>query len=58
VIAPEQLSVAVNEVIAGTSAAQSKFIVAGASVATGAMLSFTLIVCETEDVLLHASVKV
>ena len=52
------MSVAVSEVLAGTSAAQATVIVAGACGATGAIVSFTLIVCDTEDELPQASLKV
>ncbi|MCF6130648.1 hypothetical protein L1S35_13285, partial [Flavobacterium sp. AS60] len=58
VISPVQLSVAVSETIAGTSVAQATVIAAGASGATGATSSTTLIVCDTDEVLLHASVNV
>ena len=58
VISAPQLSVAVSETIAGTSEAQATVMVAGAAGATGAMLSLTLMFCETEVVFPHASVKV
>jgi hypothetical protein len=58
VIAPLQLSFAVSEIIEGTSLLQVAVIEAGARGTTGARVSFTVIVCDTDDVLLHASVNV
>jgi predicted metallopeptidase len=58
VIESLQLSVAVNETIAGTSSAQDTVTSAGAVGATGATVSFTLIVCDTDEVFPQASAKV
>jgi hypothetical protein len=58
VIAPWQLSCAVSVTLAGTSAAQATFTVSGAAGATGATVSFTVIVWDTEEEFAHASVNV
>jgi hypothetical protein len=58
VIAPWQLSVAVKVTLAGTSEPQATFTAAGAAGAVGATVSFTLIVCDTEDEFPQASVNV
>ena len=57
-MAPEQLSFAVRLIIAGTSPPQASVISAGAAGATGGTLSFTVMFCDTLDVLPQASVKV
>ena len=58
VIDPLQLSVAVSETMAGTSAPQEAVMSAGATGTTGATVSLTLIVCETDDVFPQTSVNV
>ena len=58
VIVPAQLSVAVSEIIAGTSEAQVALTFAGAAGATGAVESWTVNVAEVVDALPHASVAV
>ena len=52
------MSVAVREIIAGTSDPQAIVISAGACGTTGAIVSSTSISCEITDVLPQASVKV
>ena len=56
--APSQLSVQPRFVIAGISAIHSNDTSAGAAANTGAILSFTVIVCETVAVFPQASVYV
>ena len=58
VISPEQLSVAVKAIMAGTSAAHATVTASGAVGATGAILSLTVIVWDTDVVLLQESVNV
>src|SRR5512134_2381880 len=58
VIEPSQLSVAVRSIIGGTSPEHSSVISAGGAGATGGMTSWTVMFCETELTLPHASVKV
>jgi hypothetical protein len=58
VISAPQLSVAVSEIIAGTSVAQTTVTFSGAAGATGATVSLTVIVCETVDAFEQASVNV
>jgi len=58
VIVPEQLSVAVNETLAGTSAAQEAVTAAGAAGATGLVVSCTLNVAEVVEAFPQASVAV
>jgi hypothetical protein len=58
VIVSPQLSVAVNEIIGGTSPIHANVISAGAVGGVGGVVSFTVIVCVTIDVFEHASVNV
>ena len=51
VISVPQLSVAVKEIIGGTSPPQDNVTSAGASGAVGATVSFTVMICDTDDVL-------
>src|SRR5690606_6461897 len=57
-ISPAQLSVAVKSIASGNSVIHCAVISAGAAGATGAVVSATVMVCDTDDVLLQASVKV
>ena len=57
-IAPLQLSVAVNEIIAGTSSAQATVTAAGASGIEGTIVSFLVNVALVVEIFPHASVAV
>src|SRR5690606_41123620 len=58
VISPPQLSVAVKLPAAGTSVIHSSVTSAGEARSTGAVVSVMVMVGDTEEVLLQASVKV
>ncbi len=58
VISPPQLSTAVNHIDGGTSPVQETVMSTGAAGKAGAIVSFTFMVCDTDEVLPQASVNV